>query len=315
MPTRYNVSRDPLGRPPARARASASASRSSRSRSCARTSARSCPAPSGLAAENLQARIRGVIVMTLSNQHGCLVLTTSNKSETAVGYSTLYGDTAGGFAPIKDVPKTRVFALSRWLNERAGARGHPASRSSTGRRRPSCATTSATTSRCRRTSASTRSSRRTSSATSRPPRSPRAGIADLETARARRPHGRPRGVQAAAGGAGAEAAPEGVRPRPARADHQPLQSVGGSYGGGSVAGSLRDHDGRLTGGLRRVARSANALTALDQPRSLLRTRKPPPTARYCRAAPALARRQQSLRSVDKPLRSFVAAGQGSLTVS
>jgi NAD+ synthase (glutamine-hydrolysing) len=85
------------------------------------------PGTSGLAAENLQARIRGVIVMTLSNQHGYLVLTTSNKSETAVGYSTLYGDTAGGFAPIKDVPKTRVFALSRWLNERAGREVIPAS--------------------------------------------------------------------------------------------------------------------------------------------------------------------------------------------
>ena len=55
------------------------------------------------------------------------MLTTSNKSETAVGYSTLYGDTAGGFAPIKDVPKTRVFALSRWLNERAGREVIPAS--------------------------------------------------------------------------------------------------------------------------------------------------------------------------------------------
>ena len=60
--------------------------------------------------------------MTLSNQHGWLVLTTGNKSETAVGYSTLYGDSAGGFAPIKDVPKTLVFALSRHVNERAGTR-------------------------------------------------------------------------------------------------------------------------------------------------------------------------------------------------
>ena len=60
----------------------------------------------GLAAENLQARIRGVLLMALSNQNGWLVLTTGNKSETAAGYSTLYGDMAGGFAPIKDVPKT-----------------------------------------------------------------------------------------------------------------------------------------------------------------------------------------------------------------
>jgi NAD+ synthase (glutamine-hydrolysing) len=78
------------------------------------------PETAGVAAENLQARIRGVLLMTLSNQHGWLVLTTSNKSETAVGYSTLYGDTAGGFAPIKDVPKTLVFALCRHLNEVAG---------------------------------------------------------------------------------------------------------------------------------------------------------------------------------------------------
>jgi NAD+ synthase (glutamine-hydrolysing) len=85
------------------------------------------PEAAGLAAENLQARIRGMILMTLSNQHGWLVLTTGNKSETAVGYSTLYGDTAGGFAPIKDVPKTSVFALCRRLNERAGRELIPAS--------------------------------------------------------------------------------------------------------------------------------------------------------------------------------------------
>jgi NAD+ synthase (glutamine-hydrolysing) len=85
------------------------------------------PEAQGLAAENLQARIRGVLLMTLSNQHGWLVLTTGNKSETATGYSTLYGDTAGGFAPIRDVPKTVVFALSRWLNERAGRELIPSS--------------------------------------------------------------------------------------------------------------------------------------------------------------------------------------------
>ncbi|MGP3962645.1 NAD+ synthase [Nonomuraea sp. 3N208] len=71
---------------------------------------------SGLAAENLQARVRGMILMGLSNQHGHLVLTTGNKSELATGYSTLYGDSAGGFAPIKDVPKTMVWELSRWRN-------------------------------------------------------------------------------------------------------------------------------------------------------------------------------------------------------
>jgi NAD+ synthase (glutamine-hydrolysing) len=74
----------------------------------------------GLAYENLQARIRGTILMTLSNQLGCMVLTTGNKSETAVGYSTLYGDTAGGFAVIKDVPKTLVYELSHYINRLHG---------------------------------------------------------------------------------------------------------------------------------------------------------------------------------------------------
>ncbi|MEU7746995.1 NAD+ synthase [Nonomuraea sp. NPDC049158] len=79
---------------------------------------------SGLAAENLQARVRGTILMGLSNEHGHLVLTTGNKSELATGYSTLYGDSAGGFAPIKDVPKTMVWELSRWRN----AHGDPSFR-------------------------------------------------------------------------------------------------------------------------------------------------------------------------------------------
>ncbi|MCW2585795.1 MAG: synthetase [Frankiales bacterium] len=70
----------------------------------------------GLALENLQARVRGTLLMALSNQHGHLVLTTGNKSELATGFSTLYGDSAGGFAPIKDVPKTLVWALARWRN-------------------------------------------------------------------------------------------------------------------------------------------------------------------------------------------------------
>jgi NAD+ synthase (glutamine-hydrolysing) len=77
----------------------------------------------GLAEENLQARIRGVILMALSNEYGHLVLTTGNKSELATGFSTLYGDSAGGFAPIKDVPKTLVWDLARWRNDRARALG------------------------------------------------------------------------------------------------------------------------------------------------------------------------------------------------
>ncbi|UQU63322.1 NAD+ synthase [Couchioplanes caeruleus] len=78
---------------------------------------------SGLAVENLQARVRGVILMALSNQEGHLVLTTGNKSELAVGYSTLYGDSVGGFNPLKDVPKTMVWRLAKWRNEDAAHRG------------------------------------------------------------------------------------------------------------------------------------------------------------------------------------------------
>ena len=74
----------------------------------------------GLAAENLQARVRGVLLMALSNTFGWLVVSTGNKSELAVGYSTLYGDMVGGFALLKDVFKTDVFRLARHLNERAG---------------------------------------------------------------------------------------------------------------------------------------------------------------------------------------------------
>ncbi|NBE83902.1 NAD+ synthase [Micromonospora rubida] len=78
---------------------------------------------SGLAVENLQARVRGVLLMALSNQEGHLVLTTGNKSELAVGYSTLYGDSVGGFNPIKDVWKTLVWRLAKWRNADAARRG------------------------------------------------------------------------------------------------------------------------------------------------------------------------------------------------
>jgi NAD+ synthase (glutamine-hydrolysing) len=73
-----------------------------------------------LTEENLQSRIRGMLLMALSNKFGWLVLTTGNKSEMAVGYSTLYGDSAGGFAVIKDVYKTTVYRLCRLVNDRAG---------------------------------------------------------------------------------------------------------------------------------------------------------------------------------------------------
>jgi NAD+ synthase (glutamine-hydrolysing) len=81
---------------------------------------------SGLAEENLQARVRGTTLMALSNAEGHLVLATGNKSELSVGYSTIYGDAVGGFAPIKDVPKTLVWELSRWRNAEAERRGETA---------------------------------------------------------------------------------------------------------------------------------------------------------------------------------------------
>ena len=77
----------------------------------------------GLAEENLQARVRGTTLMGLSNQEGHLVLATGNKSELAVGYSTLYGDAVGGYAPIKDLLKSEVWAIAKWRNQVATSRG------------------------------------------------------------------------------------------------------------------------------------------------------------------------------------------------
>ena len=81
--------------------------------------------PFGLTDENLQSRLRGVLLMAVSNANGWIVLTTGNKSEMATGYSTLYGDSAGGFAVIKDVPKTLVYELCRYRNTQAVAEGLP----------------------------------------------------------------------------------------------------------------------------------------------------------------------------------------------
>jgi NAD+ synthase (glutamine-hydrolysing) len=77
----------------------------------------------GLAEENIQARIRAVVWMGLSNQHGHLVLACGNKSELATGYSTIYGDAVGAFAPIKDLPKTLVWEVAKWRNAQAEAKG------------------------------------------------------------------------------------------------------------------------------------------------------------------------------------------------
>lgn len=82
--------------------------------------------PRDVAEENIQARVRGVLMMALSNKFGALLLSTGNKSETAVGYCTLYGDMCGGLAVISDVYKTEVYALARWINAEARRAGRPA---------------------------------------------------------------------------------------------------------------------------------------------------------------------------------------------
>ena len=140
----------------------------------------------GLAEENVQARVRGTTLMALSNAEGHLVLATGNKSELAVGYSTIYGDAVGGFAPIKDVPKTLVWELARWRNARRRAPRRDGRRSrrtrSASRRRPSCARASSTPTRCPTTRCSTRSSTATSTATRASPRSsPRASTPTWST--------------------------------------------------------------------------------------------------------------------------------------
>ena len=119
----------------------------------------------GIAEENVQARVRGTILMALSNKFGWLVVATGNKSEYSVGYSTLYGDMAGGFALLKDVYKTDVFLLARHLNERAGRELIPQSVID---RAPSAELrrTSWTRTRCLPTRSSTGCSKPTSSSTS-----------------------------------------------------------------------------------------------------------------------------------------------------
>ena len=82
-----------------------------------------CIMSRGIAAENTQARCRMVVLMALANAHGWMMVNTGNKSEAMMGYSTLYGDTAGAFAPIGGLYKTDVFAMSRWVDDDARARG------------------------------------------------------------------------------------------------------------------------------------------------------------------------------------------------
>ena len=175
----------------------------------------------GLAEENLQARIRGNLLMALSNKFGWLVLTTGNKSELSVGYATLYGDMAGGFAVIKDVYKLLVYPLVALAQRQRAASSIPASTSS-GRPRPSCARISATRTPSPPTTCSIGSWRPTSSGRSR-----RREVAGPPGGRgaARCAHGRSRRVQAPPGSARHQDHDQGLRPRPAPADHEPLRSL------------------------------------------------------------------------------------------
>jgi NAD+ synthetase len=126
--------------------------------------------PPDAAEENIQARIRGTLLMALSNKFGSIVLTTGNKSEMAVGYATLYGDMAGGFAVLKDISKTLVYRLCHYRN----ALGRVIrSGSSPARRRPNCARTRSIRIRCRPMMRSTASSKLMSSRTRARPRSSR----------------------------------------------------------------------------------------------------------------------------------------------
>ena len=120
--------------------------------------------------ENIQARIRGNLLMALSNKRGALLLTTGNKSELAVGYCTLYGDMSGGLGVIADVPKTMVYRVARWLNAHAG---RPMIPEATLTKAPSAELRPNQTIRtpCRRTTSSTKSFGCTSNSTSPPSRS------------------------------------------------------------------------------------------------------------------------------------------------
>ncbi len=178
----------------------------------------------GLPAENLQARVRGVILMGLSNAAGHLVLTTGNKSELATGYSTLYGDSAGGYGPIKDVFKTLVWELARWRNAQAeaersdpsdpGELHHQAAQRRTGPR----AAGHRLVAGLRATGRPARRLRGAGPGLGRPDRSglrPGSGPA-------RHPPGRPGRVQASPVPARSQDHPEELRPRPAAAHHQQL---------------------------------------------------------------------------------------------
>ena len=226
MPSRYSSEGSVTD---AEALAATSASARSRSRSSPPTprSSRCSPSRSpglepGLAEENLQARIRGTILMTLSNKFGWLVLTTGNKSEMATGYSTLYGDMAGGFAVHQGRPEdARVRAVPRPQRAR---RARSSSPSAVIEKPPSAELRPDQTRQrlaARRTPCSIRSSRATSRTTSRSPSSrPRATT--RRRCGAGRAADRPQRVQAPPGAARRAGVAEGVRQGPPPPDHQPL---------------------------------------------------------------------------------------------
>ena len=176
--------------------------------------------PPGLTEENLQSRIRGVILMALSNKLGWLVLTTGNKSEVAVGYSTLYGDTAGGFAVIKDVSKTLVYRLCAWRNEQGGGPVIPPAvltKPPSAELRPDQRDDQSLPAYevARSHSDVLRGGRPDGRGTGGSRPRPRAGSAGG-------PPGRPGRVQTAPDATGRAGHAQGLRPRPADADHQPL---------------------------------------------------------------------------------------------
>ncbi len=159
---------------------------------CSRTAPRTSPR------RTCRRGSRGNLLMALSNKFGSLVLATGNKSEYAVGYATLYGDMAGGFAPIKDVPKTLVYELCRVAERRRARRTDPRAGADEAAVRGAPARTRRTRTRSRRTRRSTRSSRPTSRTTSASTRSSPRGH-DRATVERGRPDDRPRRVQAAPG--------------------------------------------------------------------------------------------------------------------
>ena len=176
----------------------------------------------GIAQENLQARIRGNLLMALSNAFGSMVLATGNKSEMAVGYSTLYGDLAGGFAPIKDVPKTLVYELARWRNAELGPLAHPGERAGQaalgraasrpeGHRQPACVRPAGPG------PGGVHRGRPRSRGHHRRRVRPRPGVA-------RGLHGGSRRVQAPAGPARHQDHAQGLRPRSSTSHHQRIPS-------------------------------------------------------------------------------------------